>query len=36
MQAMVKHSQDNDQFMKVVIKQMADTQSFEDELKGVC
>jgi hypothetical protein len=32
---MVKHSQDMDQFLKVVIKWMAETQSFEDELKGV-
>jgi hypothetical protein len=32
---MVKHSQDMDQFLKVVIKRMAETQSFEDELKGV-
>jgi hypothetical protein len=35
MQAMVKHSQDKDQFLKVVIKWMAETQSFEDKLKGV-
>jgi hypothetical protein len=35
MQAMVKHSQDKDQFLKVAIKWMAETQSFEDELKGV-
>jgi hypothetical protein len=35
MQAMVKHSQDRDQFLKVAIKWMAETQSFEDELKGV-
>jgi hypothetical protein len=35
MQAMVKHSQDKDQFLKVVIKRMVETQSFEDELKGV-
>jgi hypothetical protein len=32
---MVKHSQDKDQFMKVVIKRMVETQSFEDELKEV-
>jgi hypothetical protein len=32
---MVKHSQDKDQFLKVVIKQMVETQSFEDEPKGV-
>jgi hypothetical protein len=35
MQAMVKHSQDKDQFLKVVIKQMTETQAFEDELKEV-
>jgi hypothetical protein len=32
-QATVKHSQDKDQFMKVAIKRMAETQAFEDELK---
>jgi bifunctional N-acetylglucosamine-1-phosphate-uridyltransferase/glucosamine-1-phosphate-acetyltransferase GlmU-like protein len=32
---MVNHSQDKDQFMKVVIKRMVETQSFEDELKEV-
>jgi flagellar hook-length control protein FliK len=35
MQAMVKHSQDKGQFLKVAIKWMAETQSLEDELKGV-
>jgi hypothetical protein len=35
MQAMVKHSQDKDQFLKVAIKRMAETQSFEDEHKEV-
>jgi hypothetical protein len=35
MQAMVKHSQDKDQFLKVVIKWMAETHSFEEELKEV-
>jgi hypothetical protein len=35
MQALVKHSQDKDQFLKVVIKRMAQTQSFEDEHKEV-
>jgi hypothetical protein len=35
MQALVKHSQDKDQFLKVVIKRMAETQSFEDEHKKV-
>jgi hypothetical protein len=34
-QAMVKHSQDKDQFLKVVIKQMQATQTFEDELKAM-
>jgi hypothetical protein len=34
-QAMVKHSQDKDQFVKVVIKQMQATQTFEDELKAM-
>jgi hypothetical protein len=31
-QAMVKHSQDKDQFLKVSIKRMQETQTFEDEL----
>jgi hypothetical protein len=35
MQALVKHSQDKDQFLKVAIKQMQETQIFEDELKEV-
>jgi hypothetical protein len=35
MQALVKHSQDKDQFMKVVIKQMMENQILEDELKEV-
>jgi hypothetical protein len=35
MQVMVKHSQDKDQFLKVAIKQMTETQTFEDELKEV-
>jgi hypothetical protein len=30
---MVKHSQDKDQFLKVSIKRMQETQTFEDELK---
>jgi hypothetical protein len=34
-QAMVKHSQDKDQFVKVVIKQMQAIQTFEDELKAM-
>jgi hypothetical protein len=32
---MVKHSRDKDQFLKVVIKWMQETQTFEDELKEV-
>jgi hypothetical protein len=28
MQAMVKHSQDKDQFLKVAIKRMVETQAF--------
>jgi hypothetical protein len=35
MQALVKHSQDKDQFLKVAIKRMMETQIFEDELKEV-
>jgi hypothetical protein len=35
MQMMVKHSQDKDQFLKVVKKQMTETQAFEDKLKEV-
>jgi hypothetical protein len=35
MQALVKHSQDKDQFLKVAVKQMMETQIFEDELKEV-
>jgi hypothetical protein len=31
---MVKHSQDKDQFLKVVVKQKQETQTFEDELKA--
>jgi hypothetical protein len=34
-QAMVKHSQDKDQFMKVAIKRMQETQTFEDELMAM-
>jgi hypothetical protein len=33
MQAVVKHSQDKDQFLKVSIKMMQEAQMFEDELK---
>jgi hypothetical protein len=32
---MVEHSQDKDQFLKVAIKRMQETQTFEDELKEV-
>jgi hypothetical protein len=35
MQALVKHSQDKDQFLKVAIKKMTETQILEDELKEV-
>jgi hypothetical protein len=35
MLALVKHSRDKDQFMKVVIKQMMQNQILEDELKEV-
>jgi hypothetical protein len=35
MHALVKHSQDKDQFLKVAIKQMTETQILEDELKEV-
>jgi hypothetical protein len=35
MQALVKHSQDKDQFLKVGIKQMTETQILDDELKEV-
>jgi hypothetical protein len=32
---MVKHSQDKDQFLKVAIEWMQETQAFKDELKEV-
>jgi hypothetical protein len=32
---MVKHSQDKEQFLKVVIKWMTDTQAYVDDLKEV-
>jgi hypothetical protein len=35
MQALVKHSQDKDQFLKVAIRWMMETQVLEDELKEV-
>jgi hypothetical protein len=35
MQALVKHSQDKDQFLKVAAKWMTKTQTLEDELKEV-
>jgi uncharacterized small protein (DUF1192 family) len=34
-QALVKHSQAKDQFLKVVVKRMTETQILEDELKEV-
>jgi hypothetical protein len=35
MQALGKHSWDKDQFLKVAIKRMTETQILEDELKEV-
>jgi hypothetical protein len=35
MQALAKHSQDKDQFLKVEIKRMMETQILKDELKEV-
>jgi hypothetical protein len=35
MQALVKHSQAKDQFLKVSIKRMMETQILEDKLKEV-
>jgi hypothetical protein len=35
MQALVKHSRDKDQFLKVAIKWMIETQILEDQLKDV-
>jgi hypothetical protein len=35
MQALVKHSQDKDQFLKVAIKWMTETQVLENELNEV-
>jgi hypothetical protein len=35
MQALIKHSQDKDQFLKVAIKRMMETQVLEDELNKV-
>jgi hypothetical protein len=35
MQALAKHSQDKDQFLKVAIKRMMETKILEDELKEV-
>jgi hypothetical protein len=32
---LIKHSQDKDQFLKVAIMRMPETQSFEDKLKEV-
>jgi hypothetical protein len=34
-QALVKHSRDKDQFLKVTIKRMMETQILEEELKEV-
>jgi hypothetical protein len=36
MQALVKHSQDKDQFLKVAIKRMTEAHVLDDELKEVC
>jgi hypothetical protein len=35
-QVLVKHSLDKDQFLKVAINRMTETQILEDELKEVC
>jgi hypothetical protein len=35
MQALVKHSQDKDHFLKVAIKRLTETRVLEDELKEV-
>jgi hypothetical protein len=35
MQALIQHSKNKDQFLKVAIKRMGETQLFEDELKEV-
>jgi hypothetical protein len=32
---MIKHSQNKDQFLRVAIKRMQETQTFEDELKAM-
>jgi regulator of replication initiation timing len=34
-QAMIKYSQNKDQFLKVAIKRMHETQTFKDELKAM-
>jgi uncharacterized small protein (DUF1192 family) len=34
-QALVKHYQDKDQFLKVAVKRMTETEILEDELKEV-
>jgi hypothetical protein len=31
---LVKHSQNKDQFLKVAVKRMQETETFEDELKA--
>jgi hypothetical protein len=33
MQVLVKHSEAKDQFLRVAVKRMMETQLFEDELK---
>jgi hypothetical protein len=35
MQALVKHSEAKDQFLRVTVKRMTETQLFEDELQEV-
>jgi hypothetical protein len=35
MQALVKHSEAKDQFLRVAVKRMMETQLFEDDLKEV-
>jgi hypothetical protein len=35
MQSLAKHSETKDQFLRVAVKRMMETQLFEDELKEV-
>jgi hypothetical protein len=35
LQTLVKHTEAKDQFLRVAVKRMMDTQLFEDELKEV-